>query len=399
MSVIKKPAMKGVQRGLSPTPFHDFLAPMNLEQSWMDWAGFLSPRHFESIESEYFAIRNQATVFDVSPMRKYRIAGPDALTVMNRLVTRNVAKMRDNRVAYSIWCDEDGNVIDDGTVFRFTATDFRLCCQEPQFSWLNDVAWGFDVEIVDESLDVAGLSLQGPTSYAVLKAAGFNGVETMKPFDIRHFDDGVTVSRTGFTGDLGYELWVPNDKAAALWQHLFAAGRIHGLKPVGYEAVEMTRIEAGLLLPGKDFQSSHHALRSTRGRTPFELGFGWMVDFGKGHFNGRRALLKAKETGPRYMVVGLDIDGNKPAYDALVYHRGKVEAGHVTSALWSPTCKRNLAFAMLKAPYGIGVTDDLFVEIYRDKEGKWEKGLARARIVNRRFFDYPRRAATPPALY
>lgn len=388
-----------VRRGLVETPFDRHLRPFSIAEDWMPWAGFVSARRFETVEAEYFAIRNQATVFDISPMHKYAITGKDALAVVNRLVTRNVAKMGNNRVGYSVWCDEDGHVIDDGTLFRFSETSFRLCSQEPQYSWLHDIAWGFDVDIEDQSHSIAGLALQGPTSFAVLEAAGFKGVDALKPFGIMQVESGLTLSRTGFTGDLGYELWVDVDKVDALWDRLWPAGRHYGLRAIGYEALNMARIEAGFIAAGVDFQSIHHAQRPTRGRTPFELGLDWLVSFDKGHFNGRRALLRAKAQGPRTMLVALEIEGHKPAQDAFVYYRKKKEAGHITSALWSPTCKRNLALAELRAPYGVSVTDELWVEIYHPKEGKWEKVMAKAKIVDRPFFKNGRRTATPPGRF
>ena len=318
---------------------------------------------------------------------------------MNRLVTRDLRKIAPGRVGYSLWCDEDGFVIDDGTLFRFGRDDFRLCCQEPQFGWLHDVAWGFDVEIRDESEEIAGVSLQGPTSFALLEAAGLGALARLRPFDLAEAGDDLTVSRSGFTGDLGYELWMPAAKALAVWDRLWAAGRDLGLRPIGYAALDLARIEAGFVVSGIDFKSIHAALRPSRGRTPFELGFDRLVDFDKGHFNGRRALLKHAAAGPRYKLVGLEIAGNKAPHSAYVYHRKKKEAGHITSTLWSPTCKRNIALAMLKAPYGIDVTSDLWVEIYLDKEGKWERIMAAAKIVERPFFRHPRRSTTPPARF
>ncbi|MGD1877770.1 MAG: aminomethyltransferase family protein [Kiloniellaceae bacterium] len=388
-----------VQRGLAPSPFDARLRPLNLHQDWMPWAGYLSARRFDSVEAEYFAIRNQATLFDISPMHKYRVTGPDAERVMNRLMTRDVRKLKPGRVGYSLWCDEDGYVIDDGTLFRFGDDDFRLCCQEPQYAWLLDIAWGFDVQVHEESDEIAGLSLQGPTSFAVLEAAGLGQLATLKPFDVVKVDDDLTVSRTGFTGDLGYELWVPAEKALALWDRIWAAGHDFGLRPIGYAALDLARTEAGFVVCGVDFKSIHTALRPSRGRTPFELGADRLVDFSKGPFNGRRALLKHAKDGPRYQLVGLEIEGNKAPHSAYVYHRKKTEAGHITSTLWSPTCKRNIALAMLKAPYGVDVTGDLWVEIYHDKEGKWERIMAPAWIAERPFFRHTRRAATPPARF
>ncbi|WP_425406649.1 aminomethyltransferase family protein [Hwanghaeella sp.] len=388
-----------VRRGLVETPFDRHLRPFSIAEDWVPWAGFVSARRFETVEVEYFAIRNQATLFDISPMHKYAITGKDALKVVNRLLTRNAAKMRDNRVGYSVWCDEDGSVIDDGTLFRFSETSFQLCCQEPQYTWLHDIAWGFDVSIEDQSESIAGLALQGPTSFSVLQAAGFSGIDKLKPFDVVELSPGLKLSRTGFTGDLGYELWVDAEKADELWERLWPAGRNYGLRPIGGDALNMARIEAGFIAARVDFQPIHDAQRPTRGRTPFELGLDWLVDFNKGHFNGRRALLEAKRRGPRTMLVGLEIEGHKPAQDAFVYHGKKKEAGHITSALWSPTCKRNLALAELRAPYGVSITDDLWVEIYHPKEGKWEKVMARAKIAERPFFKNDRRTATPPGRF
>ena len=247
MAAKAKPVAQ-VALGLEPGPFHARLIAHNRQQAWMNWMGYASPSVLDSVEFEYFAIRNQSTLFDISPMRKYVIAGPDAEAVVNRLVTRDIRKLRPGRVAYCIWCDEDGQVVDDGTVFRLSDTELRLCCQEPQLSWLEDIAWGFDVEIRDVSRDIAGLALQGPTSCALLKDLGLAGIETLKPFGIAGFeiaDAEVTISRTGFTGDLGYELWMAPVDAVRVWDALMAAGKLRGLRVIGYEALEMARIEAG----------------------------------------------------------------------------------------------------------------------------------------------------------
>jgi aminomethyltransferase len=329
-------------------------------------------------------------------MHKYRVTGTDALAVMNRLVTRDVGKIRDGRVGYVMWCDEEGMVIDDGTLFRFSATDFRLCCQEPMFTWLLDAAWGFDVKIIDESDSIAALSLQGPTSWSLLKDAGFAAVAAMKPFDWQEIEPDIWISRTGFTGDLGYELWVPASKALALWDRLWAAGDHWGLRAIGFEALNLCRIEAGFIAAGVDFQPVHGAMRLHRGRSPIELGFGKMVHFDKGHFNGRRALLKQRDTGQRYALAKIDIAGFKPADGALLYHRKKKEVGFVTSGVWSPTTKRNIALAEFKAPYGIDIQDDLWAEIYVNEEGQWDKRLVPVTLQDKPFFINDRARATPP---
>jgi aminomethyltransferase len=382
-------------RGLRPSPLDARLVALNVARGWMNWAGCAAPTRLDSVEGEYFAIRNQASLFDVSPMRKYRVTGPDALAVMNRLVTRDLATLKPGRVAYAAWVDEDGFVIDDGTVFRFGARDFRLCCQERMFSWLHEIAWGFDAAIEDESEAVAGLAVQGPTAFSVLRAAGIE-VGGLTPFGLAEPEPGLTVSRTGFTGDLGYELWVDADRALALWDRLTEAGAGWGLRPIGWEALDVARLEAGFLVAGVDYQPIHRALRPSRGRTPFELGLGWLVDLGKPHFNGRRALLAHAARGPRFALAAIDVTGSKPARDALVYARGR-EAGHVTSAVWSPTAKRNIGYAELRAPAALSPRDRLDVEIYLDKEGKWARIMAPLTRVERPFLRLPRARATPPA--
>ncbi len=387
-----------VPLGLIPGPFHDQLLALSRTQGWMDWAGYLSPTVLDTAEFEYFAIRNQATLFDISPMHKYRITGAGAEAMVNRLVTRDVTRIGNHRVGYVMWCDEEGMLIDDGTLFRTSATDFRLCCQEPMFTWLLDAAWGFDVEVVDESHSIAGLSLQGPTSWSVLNDAGF-AVSDLKPFDWREVENGVWVSRTGFTGDLGYEIWMAWDAAAEIWDRLWQAGGHWGLRAIGFDALHIARIEAGFIAAGMDFQPVHAAMRLHRGRTPIELGFAKMVHFEKGHFNGRSALLAQQAGGQRTVLAKLDIGGFKPAQGALIYHRKRREVGHVTSGVWSPTTKRNIALAELKAPFGLTKTDDLWAEIYVNEEGRWNRRMVPVTVENKTFFINPRARATPPAAF
>lgn len=384
---------------LLDTPFHSRLAPLALTDSWLAWGGYTTVNCFSTVAAEYFAIRNSATLYDISPMRKYRIAGPEAVACMNRLLTRNAAKIRPGRAAYAVWCDEGGKVIDDGTVFRFAETEFRLNSQEHQQCWLEDSVLGFDVVVEDVTEAIAGLALQGPLSCAVLKQLGLEGVAGLKPFDIAEFpfEGGtLTVSRTGFTGDLGYELWIAPNLAETLWDRLMAAGKLYKLLPVGSQAVNMARIEAGFIQTNTDFMAAETVAHISRRRSPFELSLDWLVDFDKGHFNGRRALLRERETGPRYRVVGLDIEGSKPAQDALIYVGRARRVGFVTSALWSPTAKRNIAIATLEAAYA-DRTEGLWAEIYVNKELKWDKTTARCRVVDRPFFNPPRRRATPAA--
>jgi len=384
-----------------PSPFQPRIEALARTEEWYNWAGYKAPQSLWDEELEFFAIRSQAAVFDISPMVKYRIEGPGAEAFCNRVTLRDVAKLRPGRVHYTAWCDDEGHVLDDGTLFRFGADRFRLCCQERHLPWLLDSAAGFDVTVAEETEQVAALALQGPTSFAVLRDAGFAGVERLKVFDMAEFGSAgapVTISRTGFTGDLGYELFVPARGALDLWDGLFEAGRVHGIRAIGYAALNRARIEAGLIVANADFSTAEHAIRADRARMPDEIGLGFMVDMDKGHFNGRRAIAAARLSGAmRHVLVGLEIDGNVPAEHALVYHRQRKEVGLVSAAIWSATAKRNIAIASLARPYGDTVVDDLWVEIYAMRELRYQKLMKRARVAPRPFVKLARRTANPPA--
>ncbi len=378
-----------------PTPFHSRTSMACRRGHWASWAGYTVPEEYGNTELEYFAVRNQCGVFDLSPMIKYRIGGVDAEAYLNRLFTRDVRKIKPGRVAYVLFCNQAGHTMDDGTLFRFSQDEFQFCTQDRHLPWLDDSAIGFNVSIEDVTEKVAALALQGPTSCAVLKAMGLKGVEDLAPFQLDTYSFGSSemgVSRTGFTGDLGYEIWIDPAHAADLWDKLFEAGQQVGIVPFGLKALELLRIEAGFIMPHVDFLPANHVIRLNRGRSPIELGFRRLVDFDKGHFNGRAALLKEIETGSRYRLVGLDIEGNKPADQAWVYHRRWKKVGHITSAIWSPTCKRNIALAILDAKTKI---DNLWVDIYTSKELKWHRSMMRCKVVSRPFFNPARKNAVP----
>ena len=383
------------------TPFQPRIDSLMKRNDWYDWAGYRAPNSLWDEELEYFAIRSQAALFDISPMVKYRIEGPDSEAFLNRITLRDVAKLRPGRVHYTAWCDDQGHVLDDGTLFRLAQNRFRLCCQERHLPWLLDSAIGFDVTAAEETEAVAGLALQGPTSFAILREAGFAGVEHLKVFDLfdfPHQNGTVTISRTGFTGDLGYELFVPAELALSLWDRLIEAGQLHGIRAIGYHALNRARLEAGLIVANADFSTAEHALRADRVRMPDEIGLGFMVDLEKGHFNGRRAIEASRKGRKlRNILVGLEIEGNISADHAIVYHRKTKEVGLVSAAGWSPLAKRNLALASLSLPYGDTVVDDLWVEIYALRELKYEKLMKRAKVVPRPFIKLDRRTANPPA--
>ena len=382
-----------------PSPFYSRQEPLNHLKEWGRWADYLSPTAFTCSAMEYFACRNACAVFDLTPMTKYRISGVDALPYLNRLVTRDVSKIKPGRVGYSVWCGDDGRVIDDGTIFHLHENEYRLCSQERHLDWLLTNTIGFDVSVEEETHNVAALALQGPTSCATLRKMGLEDIESMKPFDIRHFsfeNTQLTVSRTGFTGDLGYELWIVPEHAEVLWDRLFEAGQNHGIQAMGDEALSLLRVEAGFIQAGHEFMPAHETVRSTHTRSPFELGLGWLVDFKKPNFNGRKALLAEKKSGHRYNLVKLDIDGNKPACNSYVFTSKKKFVGTVTSAAWSPSAKASIALATLEAPYG-QPGEEFLVEIYYQKELKWSRVMAHARVVKGVFYDPLRKRLTPPA--
>jgi aminomethyltransferase len=387
------------RRPLLTTPFFERSQHLVETDTYVPWAGYSTPDVFSSVEQEYFAIRNSAAVFDLTPMIKYRIAGADAERYLNRLVTRDVSKLRVDRVAYTVWCNEAGHVMDDGTVFRFGPEEFRLCTAERQLDWLLDSAIGFEVQIAEVTEQVAALALQGPTSCAILKAMGLDGVQDLKLFEMGRFRLGalpLMVSRTGFTGDLGYELWIEAAGALELWDRLMEAGRERGIRAIGYQALDMARIEAGFILPNVDFISAAHTVRLGREATPLELGLEWLVAMDKGHFNGRRALAAEKARGSRRRLMAIEISGKKPAHGSLLYDdpEGNRQVGEIKSALWSPTCKRNVALAMIDAPY-FSRFKQCWVDIYLHRELLWERRMERAWPVERPFFAPERRKQTP----
>lgn len=397
-------SIQEVAQGRLRTPFYSRLQKLDTLNTWHDWKGYSSADALYCAETEYFAIRNTTAVFDLTPMTKYRITGPEALDYLDRLVTRDMRKIRPGRVAYVVWCDDQGHVIDDGTLFHLREGEYRLCSQERHLAWLTAAAIGFDVSIVVETAEIAALAVQGPTSFSTLSAMGLEGIGDLKPFGLMHFEfEGVElmVSRTGYTGDLGYEMWLEVAKAEVLWDALFAAGKPHGIRPIGTKALDLARIEAGYLAAYEDFLPADTTVRSGRSRSPFELGLGWLVDFKKPNFNGRRALAEERRKGSSWRLVKLDIEGNKPAHHAYIYaheKRNKAEIGFITSAAWSPVCKQNIALGTVRMPHG-KAGDIVWVEIYYQREMHWTRMMARAEIVDKPFWAPSRRGLTPPAPY
>ena len=379
------------------TPFHSPVAAACQTNDWYMWAGYTTPNSYEDIELEYFAARNSTGVFDLTPMTKYRISGPDAEAYLNRLVTRDVRKIKVNRVGYTVWCDDAGMVHDDGTIFRLAEDDYRLCCQERCLDWLQWSAMGFDVTVVDETEAVAGLAVQGPTSCATLRKMGLEGLQDLTPFGMVTFpfEGGeLMVSRTGYTGDLGYEVWIAPEHAEALWDQLFEAGKDYMIRPMGSEALGVARVEAGFIMAWEDFVPAEQVVRHGRSRSPFELGLEWLVDFNKGPFTGRSALLEEKKNGSRFRFVKLDVDGNKPAEHSFILNKAEEVVGHVTSAAWCPTAKSNIALASLEWPWG-EEGDELYAEIYYTRELHWTRLMAPCKVMNGPVYEPERRRMTP----
>ena len=379
--------------------FHERQAVLNLREAWSSWNGYKFADYYYDEEYEYFCIRNTCGTYDICPMQKYVIQGPDAQTMLNRMVTRNIANMLENRVTYVCWCTEEGRMIDDGTIFKLGPDKYMLTCGSPSLAWLKKASYGFEqLTIEDMSDNIAALSLQGPTSCAVLKAMGLDGIDTLKPFQIGHFpfaDGELMVSRTGFTGDLGYELWIQPALALQLWDALYDAGEDYGIQPYGESATNMARLEAGFIMPDMEFNEALKTVHFQHDQTPFELNLGWLVDFKKPHFNGRCALLEDKKNGPSYTLVKLDIEGNKTAEGSYIYANKTCtkEIGYVTSAMWSPAVKANIALAMIKTG---NLTGELYAEIYYEKELRHYDKVARCTIVDKPFWAPARARATPP---
>ena len=382
---------------LLKTSFYEMIENEMTEGYWHDWAGYKAASIVQDQELEYFAIRSTASVFDISPLIKYRIKGKDAESFLNKLTVRNVSLQKMNTVQYTMWCDDNGSVLDDGTLFKFGVDDFRICCQERNLPWLIDTSSGFDVEIIEETDDIAGLSIQGPTSASVLIKAGYNLIEKLKPFEMIETQDKLLISRTGFTGDLGYEIFLPNKLAKVTWDKIWKAGENLGIKAIGLNALNIARIETGFIVANSDFITSEHALRNNRIRNPDEIGMSWMVDMTKPYFNGKNALEKIRANNEsKFVFAALEIDGKEPAEGAIIYHNKKHEVGIITAATWSPTAKKSIALASLKLPYGDEIRSNLWVEIYVLRELEYYKMMKKVFIVKAPFVKLKRRNITPP---
>ena len=393
---------------LKRTPFHSRTSALSQSQAWRRWAGFIAASSYEmSHEREYAAIRNSAALFDVSPLYKYHITGPDAAALLNRVITRDIEKCKINQVFYTPWCDADGKVLDDGTVTRLRDDFFRLTSAEANLRWLHMNAVNLDVTIEDVSDEIAALSLQGPESRAILQAAGAD-VADLKYFHATQTElrgIPVTITRTGYTGDLGYEIWAEKAHAEALWDVLIKVGADYGILPAGLLALDIARNEAGLILLDVDYISAKHTLIEPQRSSPFEINLGWAVAKQKSAYVGQRALEAERARAPEWRFVGIDIsweslerlwaEAGLPPRLPFQAWRGSVplfkggkQIGYATSGTWSPLLKKYIALAHVRAPH---FKDGTALEIEMTVEHHHKR--AAAQVVRLPFFDPPRKRA------
>jgi aminomethyltransferase len=393
------------------TALHARSFPLCRSLNIREWSGYYSVSSYETHhEHEYNAIRSAAALIDVSPLFKYLVTGRDAVALVDRIITRDAHAMSQGQVYYTPWCDSRGKVIDDGTVTRMDERAFRWTAADPSFRWLIENAAGLEVLVEDISDDLAALALQGPTSAAILHTVADVDIAGLRYFRMARGSIAgvpVDISRTGYTGDLGYEIWIARDDAIKVWDALMAAGAHYGIRPVGMLALDVARTEAGLLLIDVDFHGSRTALIASHSYSPFELGLGRLVSLSKRPFVGRAALVAEKRRGHQRQIAGLEIGWTavEQLYEQLglppqlpvaasrvavpIYQRGR-QIGKATTTTWSPSLKKLIALATLEAPhFTVGTTVDfeLTVDAVRHR--------VPATVVETPFFTPPRKTAAP----
>ena len=359
------------------SPFFPRTSEMCTSMFWKEWAGYHAASSYETLHDvEYFAFRYSAGLLDITPLYKYEITGPDAASFLSRIMVRDITKLKVGKVTYCCWCNEDGKVVDDGTVMRRDENNYFVTSADPCFSWFSRFTRGYDVNVKDISYEIAGLALQGPTSRDILKQFCEANLDDLKFFSttlskVKDFD--INISRTGYTGDLGYELWVENRHALSLWDLLMEHGKHYDIRPAGLTALDVTRVEAGLILKDVDYYNALHTLIEDRMSSPYEISLGWTVNLEREPFNGQSALRAEKQNGSSWAIVGLDIDWVE--IEALYYKHGlppevgstawrdsipiysatgrKRQIGYATSGTWSPILKKNIALATVEKKYEV----------------------------------------------
>jgi aminomethyltransferase len=394
---------------LKVTPFHPRTAALCASHAWRRWAGHIAASSYELLhDREYHAIRSSAALLDVSPLHKYMVSGPDAARLLDRVVTRDVAKMKVGQVAYTPWCDTAGKVIDDGTISRLGEHVFRMTSADPNLRWLTQNAVGFDVRIDDVSESTAALALQGPTSRVILEQAADMDLAGLKYFRLTQATIGdvpVTITRTGYTGDLGYEIWIDAEQALPLWDAIIDAGSWYGITPTGLLALDMARIEAGLILIDVDYISTRKALIEGQKSSPYEVNLAWTVNLEKDFFIGRDALAAEAARGATWQFVGLDVEweslerlyaevGLPPRLPTAAWRTSvpvyvdSKQVGYATSGSWSPLLKKYIALAHVTSRFakpGTEVTMEVTVEHHRKR--------AAAKVAQLPFFNPERKRA------
>jgi aminomethyltransferase len=391
------------------TAFFEREKDLNTKLAWGEWSGYFSAAVYADFHDiEYNAIREAAAVVDISPLYKYEVSGPDATRLLDRVMTRDMTKLAVDGVYYSPWCDEEGKVMDDGTVARLSQDTYRITAADQCYRWFELNRTGLDVEIRDVSDATAALALQGRLSRDVLQEATGQDWTGVRYFGRKMAEIAgvqVDVTRTGYTGDRGYELWIPRDGAVAVWDSIFAAGEKYGIHACGIRAMDVARVEAALILVEVEYTSARHAVAPEQQYSPFELGFERLVDFSKASdFNGRRALLAEKAAGgPARRLAGIELDwagiegmyakhGLAPAISPSVhrdpvpvYREGK-QVGRVTSLTWGPTIKKMVGFGSIdKAHEKLGTR----LSVEWSVEG--ERGKVGATVVAMPFFNPQRK--------
>ena len=394
------------------TAFHQKTLALCESLNYREWSGYYTVSVYEMHhEHEYNAIRNSAALIDISPLFKYRITGKDATRFVNRVISRDINKVAIDQVIYCCWCDPEGKVIDDGTISRLAENEYRWTAADPSLRWFQQNALALDVKIEDISEEVAALALQGPTSGKLLKAITDADIANLKYFRVTHGQIAgipVDISRTGYTGDLGFEIWMPWKNAGKVWDELIKKGKAFDIHPAGMIALDIARIEAGLILIEVDYTSSKKALIASQKYSPAEIGLGKLVDLKKDNFVGRDALANEKKKGGAdRALVGLEINWNEveALYDKMgmapqvpstasrtavpVYHNGK-QIGKATSTTWSPTLKKMIALACVnrdQSSVGATLKIEMTVEAVRH--------TVSAKVVALPFFNPPRKMAVP----
>jgi aminomethyltransferase len=391
------------------TALHQRTALLNRKQNWREWSGYLAASTYaDAPRIEYGAIRQQAALIDVSPLYKYIVRGQDAVRLIDRVIVRDATKIRPGQVIYTCWCNEAGKVLDDGTIARLDDDSFRWTSAEPHLRWIGLNSRGLDVEVKDVSDHLAAIALQGPLAREVLSSvtgADWTDMGYYRRRSARAGRISFDVSRTGYTGDLGYELWVESAKVVALWDRLVEVGKPYGVRAAGMLALDMARLEAGLILIEVDYTSARHALVPEQSYSPYEIGLGRLVNLDKSaEFVGRRALTAERDGGgPARRLVGLEVDwdGMERLYEAqhlpitvapiawrahVPIYAGGRQVGRATSGTWSPTLKKHIALASVDAAFESAGSS---VQIEWTVEGR--RGRVAATVVPLPFFDPPRK--------